>query len=287
MGDFADASVIEGSAGRYRATIAPDWFAWNPMGGYLAAIVYRAMAATTAHPRPATFACQFLRAGRAGGAEVVVESLRGGRRSEALRATIEQDGAPLLTASAWFVADGLEGFVHDATKMPPVPGPGELEPYSKLAPNYDEWWAFWRYLEGRPVQWDWTPGVTHEVWQTWIRLLSGVPADPVLRMARMLLWADMLPWNAAQVRHEWPRKWIAPNLDLTVQFHAAATDDDWILCDGESEIAGNGLVGCKGRLWSAKGRLLASAQAQLFCLANPTYAEELEIRRARETEPAG
>ena len=115
-----------------------------------------------------------------------------------------------------------------------------------------------------------------------MRLVAGTPDDPLLDAARAVLWADLLPWNALPARHDWPRRWIAPNLDLTVQFHACAGGEDWILCDAEAPIAAEGLVGTLGRLWTRDGRLVASASAQLFCVPNPRYDEELEARRRVE-----
>jgi acyl-CoA thioesterase II len=287
MSEFAEATRVEGGAGRYRAALAPEWFAWGPMGGYVAAIALRAIAATATQPRPATFACQFLRAGRAGPAEVEVESLRAGRRSEALRATLAQDGKPLLAATAWFVAEDLDGFAHDEAVMPSLPAPEALRSYAELAPNYAEWFPMWRYLDGRPSDWRWGPGTGPAVWRTWMRLLSGAPGDALVDAARTVLWADMLPWNAAVGPHEWPRRYIAPNLDLTVQFHAAVPHEEWILCDGLAPVAAGGLVGCHGRLWARDGRLVATATAQLLCVPNPTYAEEVEERRKWDAEHNG
>jgi acyl-CoA thioesterase-2 len=213
---------------------------------------------------------------------------RGGRRSEALRATLSQGGAPLLAASAWFVAEAFEGFEHRLGEMPKVPPPEALRPYSELTEDYASWFPIWQHLEGRPVRWEFAPGPP--VWHTWMRLLAGAPTDPVVDTARTLLWADLLPWNAAQAPHDWPRRFIAPNLDLTLQFHAQLPGEDWMLCDAESQIAREGLVGTGGRLWTRDGRLVASATAQLFCVPNPRYAEELETRRqidARQAEGGG
>jgi acyl-CoA thioesterase II len=282
MAGFDDATRIEGADGHYRALLSPEWAVWGPMGGYLAAIALRALADASVHPRPATFACQFVRTGRFDAVEIEVESVRAGRRSEALRATVLQDGAPVLTASSWFVAEGLEGFEHVEAKPPAVPAPCDLRSFAELAENYDDWYPFWRQVEGRPARWELEPGPA--VWHTWMRLLCGAPKDPVLDAARAVLWADLLPWNAAAARHDWPRRWIAPNLDLTVQFHAPAVGEDWILCDGEAPVAARGLVGTAGRLWTPGGRLVASATAQLFCVPNPRYDEELEARRRVEAQ---
>jgi acyl-CoA thioesterase-2 len=284
MPQFALATALAGGAGRYTASLEPDWFVWGPMGGYVAAIAFRAMAAETAHPIPATFACQFLRAGQAGPAEVEVESVRGGKRSEALRATIVQNGKPLLAATAWFVAAGMTGFEHQGGAMPKVPEPEALRPFSELADNYADWYPIWRNIEGRPLRFEFAPGPP--TWQTWMKLVEAAPADPILDAARMLLWADLLPWNAVLGPHDWPRRWIAPNIDLTVTFHAPARGADWILCDAESPMAAEGLAAGVGRLWTREGKLVATSTAQLFCVDNPRYEAELAEKRAFEAKAA-
>lgn len=282
MTDFAEASAVTGG----RATLAPDWFVWGPMGGYVAAIAFRAMAAEAAHPVPATFACQFLRAGQVGPAEVQVETVRGGKRSEALRAVIVQNGKPLLAATAWFTAAGMDGFEHVGATLPKVPEPEALRPYSELADNYADWYPIWRNIEGRPVRWAFEPGPP--TWQTWMKLVAGVPDDPILDAARSLLWADLLPWNACLGPHDWPRRWIAPNLDLTVTFHGdASLGEEWILCDAESPVAAGGLAAGVGRLWTRDGRLVATSTAQLLCVDNPSYAEELAQKNAMLASAGG
>jgi acyl-CoA thioesterase II len=275
MTDFAEATAVSDGA----AVLQPDWFVWGPMGGYVAAIAFRAMAAQTAHPVPATFACQFLRAGQPGPAEVAVESVRGGKRSEALRAVLVQNGKPLLTATAWFTAVGMEGFEHVGAALPKVPDPEALRPYSELADNYADWYPIWRNIEGRPVRWAFEPGPP--IWQTWMKLVAGVPEDPIVDAARSILWADLLPWNAVLGPHEWPRRWIAPNLDLTVTFHGAASrGEEWILCDAESPVASGGLAAGVGRLWTPGGGLVATSTAQLLCVDNPGYEQELAQKEA-------
>jgi acyl-CoA thioesterase II len=284
MPHLSEASAVSGTAGRYTATIFPDWFSWSPMGGYVAAIAFRAMAAETAQPVPATFACQFLRAGRAGPVEVAVESVRGGKRSEAMRAVLVQDGKPLLAATAWFVASGMAGFEHAGVAIPEVPDPDALKSFAEHTDDYASWYPIWQNIEGRPVRWEYAPGPA--IWRTWMKLEEPAPGDPILDAARTLVWADLQPWNAVQAPHDWPRRWIAPNLDLTVTFHAPACGEEWILCDAESPAAAAGLAGAAGRLWTRSGKLIATSTAQLFCVDNPRYADELEQRRRFDAEQA-
>ena len=66
MTDFDEASAVSGGAGHWQAVLAPDWFVWGPMGGYVAATAFHATATEAAPPVPTTFACPFLRAGQAG-----------------------------------------------------------------------------------------------------------------------------------------------------------------------------------------------------------------------------
>ena len=221
------------------------------------------------HPRPATFACQFVRTGRFDAVEIEVESVRAGRRSEALRATVLQDGRTRPRRLELVRGRGARrGSSTPRAKPPAVPAPEALRPFSELAENYDDWYPFWRQVEGRPARWELEAGPA--VWHTWMRLLGGAPDDPLLDAARVVLWADLFPWNAAAARHDWPRRWIAPNLDLTVQFHAPAVGEDWMLCDAAAPIASGGprrhRTAGSGR---CDGRLVASAVGAALLRAEP------------------
>ncbi len=105
--DDATRTVDSGEVGIQRASLSPDWWVWGPVGGVIAAIALRAMAARSPLPRPTSFVCQFLETGQAGEVRVAVRRLRSGRRTEALAAEVRQGERTLLVASAWFVEKGL------------------------------------------------------------------------------------------------------------------------------------------------------------------------------------
>ena len=67
--------------------------------------------------------------------------------------------------------------------------------------------------------------------------------------------------------------YLAPNMDLAVQFHRAASEEEWLLSDATAPLAEGGLVGCHSRIWSESGRLLATGTSQLFCRPNPLYGK--------------
>jgi acyl-CoA thioesterase-2 len=288
MPDFiADTRVELDSEERdlVHAALSPDWAVWGPNGGYLASIALRAAMARSRCDRPASFQCHFLAVGDFAPVEIRVRSLGGSRRAESLRIDVLQGGKTLLTATAWMVDDGLQGYQHDFGQAPDVAPPGDLRPYHELADNYDEWFPIWRSMEGRPLRWQEGPGTP--VSQTWLRFNETPIADREADAVRQLFWLDFPGWNATIAAHQWPFPYIAPNLDLTVQFHRFAPEADWMLAEGTVPLASDGLVGCVSRIWSEDGRLLATGTSKHLCRPNPRYEEELAMAREQGLIPDG
>jgi len=281
MADFVRDTRVEpipGEPGRFRASLSPDWAVWGPNGGYLAAIALRAAMAQSRLPRPASFHCHFLAVGAFAPVALRVESLGGGKRAESLRVEIAQEGRTLLVATVWMVDDGMRGFEHDFGVRPDVPEPGALRGYQDLAEDYPDWYPIWRSIEGRPTRFREPPGEPR--WHTWLRFTDTPIADRAADALRQLLWLDFPGWNATTAAHAWPFRFLAPNLDLNVQFHRFAPDSDWCLADGFVPVATDGLVGCVARLWTEDGRLLATGASKHTCRPNPNYEAELERARA-------
>jgi hypothetical protein len=118
-----DTSVVPLGGGRLRAELSPAWEVWGPVGGYVAAIALRALAAETELPRPASFHCDFLSVAKFGAVDLEVATLRRGKRSHALRVAMTQQQAPILVATAWFVADGMTGLQHESGVAPDLAPP--------------------------------------------------------------------------------------------------------------------------------------------------------------------
>jgi acyl-CoA thioesterase len=282
MPDFlADSSVDRDPTrpGTLRAALSPDWAVWGPNGGYVASIAFRAAMAESRLARPASFQCHFLAVGDFGPVEVRVERLGGGKRAESLRADVVQNGRPLLASTTWMVDDGLSGYEHDFARAPAVAGPDELRGYAELAgEEYAQWYPIWRSMEGRPLRWRQPPGPP--VSQTWMRFTDTPIADRQADAVRQLFWMDFPGWNATIAAHAWPFRYLTPNLDLTIQFHQFAPEEEWALIDGAVPVAADGLVGCNARLWTPNGRLLASGTSKHTCRPNPRYEEE--VAQAKE-----
>lgn len=264
---------------RLHATLSPSWAVWGPSGGYLAAIALRSAMAESRLARPASFHCHFLASGAFEPVEIAVASLGGGKRAESLRVDLTQAGRMLLTASVWMVDDGMRGYEHESAQAPDVPRPEALKSFRELEPDtYDDWYPIWRSMEGRPTRWREGPREPRD--RTWLRFTETPVRDRADDALRQLFWLDYPGWNATTAAHPWPFRYLAPNLDLGVQFHRFAPEEDWMLAEGYVPIAAEGVLGCTSRLWTRDGRLLATGVSKHVCRPNPGY--EAELARARE-----
>lgn len=98
MGDFSAATSVEQiETGRFSADIDGTWSVGEvPNGGYLLALVMRAMLAESSQPHPIATSAFFLAPPKAGAAVVEVETLRVGRTTTTLEARLIQDGQSVM-----------------------------------------------------------------------------------------------------------------------------------------------------------------------------------------------
>lgn len=278
MKDLGDATAVTRTEepGRYSATLFADYEVWGPEGGYVAAVLLRAAAEQSAQPRPASLQVHFLGVARSEVVELTVTVLRRTRRAESLRVSMTQDGRPVAEALTWFTAGG-DGFEHHH-----APLPDGVTAHHDL-PTFDQRMAaagldpppfpFWDNVEYWPLGWhdEWPPdGPEDPLWRIWARFQpTATFTDPVVDACRSVVLAD-LQWPAVGGPHAWrypagQLPWMAPTLDLSVQFHAAEPTADVVLLEARCPVAGDGLVGGSARVWSPGGTLLASAAGQLLC----------------------
>jgi len=132
MGDFVAQTELEPiGERRFRAVLSNEWMLWGPAGGYVSAVALRAAGAASAFRRPVSYACQYLSVARFDAVELEVESLRAGKRSEALRVEMTQGGKLILTAQVWAMNEN-EGMLHDHVPVPELPEPAALKSLEQL-----------------------------------------------------------------------------------------------------------------------------------------------------------
>ncbi|HET7721787.1 MAG TPA: thioesterase family protein [Acidimicrobiales bacterium] len=276
-GDLAADTSVEatGEPGRFTATLSPAWEIWGPMGGYVAAVALRAAGEVSPFARPASFSCHYLGVAAFDTVEIEVVALRNGRAATSHRVSITQGGRSIMEALVWSV-DDVDGLEHDESARPAVPPPSDLRSSQELAgDDAPPPFPFWRNFDTRPLEWHdpWPPQEPlPAVWRNWLRFLAWPPdPDPWLAAARLVLLADLPSWPSGHRPHAWQQPpFIAPTLDLQVTLHRLVPGEEWLLLEGTSPVAADGMIGFTSRLWTVDGRLVASGGGQTLCRPVPT-----------------
>jgi acyl-CoA thioesterase II len=251
---------------RFTARVHDDWEIWGPEGGYVAALALRAAAAVSPFARPASFSCHYLSVAAFAPVDLTVTALRSGRTVLSQRVEVTQEGRPVLSAMVWSVGE-VAGLSHDDVHPPDVPDPEQLRSPAELWPDREQRFSFWDNFDQRPVDFydQWPPtGPERPYLRTWVRATPRATFDdPWTDAARTLVVLDVLSWPAGSRPHAYLEPpFIVPSLDLYVAFQHPAPDEEWLLLEGHSPVAGDGLLSWTGRVWTRDRRLVASGGGQ-------------------------
>lgn len=255
-----DTAVEALGAGRYAARVDPGWWIERgPNGGYIAALVLRAMSTELDDPgRPArSLTLHYLRPPREGDAELVVTIERAGRTLTNLSARFEQDGRLLALALAAF-ADARPGPEFLDSPMPAVPPAEEVVPLPEppvtipMRARYES-----RFAVG-PLPFS---GSADAESGGWIRLAPDeVDQDEVVDQHLLAAFTDA--WIPAVFSKVVGRLGV-PTVDLTIHFRApglVVPADEWVLTRFRTRAAAEGFLEEDGEIWSPDGRLLAQSR---------------------------
>ena len=253
-------AVAAAGEGRWTGSMDEAWFApRGPNGGFVAAVVLRAMQERVADPlrRPRSLTLHYLRPPAAGEVEVAVAVEREGRRLSTVSARLEQGGRLCVVALAAF-SDEFPTVADYADAAPEVAAPETIEPSARhpaLPPIAHR-------FETRPAVGP-APfsGADEALTGGWIAFADG--PQPIDAPALALLADAWLP--APFTRLTEPVG--APTVDLTIHFRAPeVVVEEPVLAVFRSRVAHAGCCEEDGELWSADGRLLAQSR-QLALLA--------------------
>jgi acyl-CoA thioesterase-2 len=274
-GDLAvDTALTPAGDGRFTASLSSAWEIWGPMGGYVAAVALRAAGEVSPFARPASFSCHYLGVAAFDTVDIEVVPLRQGRAATSHRVSIAQGGRPIMEALVWSV-DEVDGLEHDESARPAVPPPSDLRSPQELAgDDAPPPFPFWLNFDTRPLEWHdpWPPQEPlPAVWRNWLRFLAWPPdPDPWLAAARLVLLADLPSWPSGHRPHAWKQPaFIAPTLDLQVTLYRLVPQEEWLLLEGTSPVAADGMIGFTSRVWTADGGLVASGGGQTLCRPVP------------------
>ncbi len=262
----AHTSVQSLGGGRYSADIDDSWWIIaGPNGGYVAAIVLRAIVAEVADPerRPRSISLQYLRPPAAGRAEVDVTVERAGRSVTNVTARLHQEGRTLVVAMASLAVDRDAAVNFDETgglpKMPDgsaVPRVEQIPPADvdrsrdiPMRSHYDLRWV----LGAQPFLGE-LPAEPTAMSGGWIRPAEAEPVDEVVLAAMTDAWVPPIFSRVAQPL-------AVPTIDLTIHFRGLPADPlAHCFAVFDSPLARDGYLVEHGRIFSAEGALLAESR---------------------------
>jgi acyl-CoA thioesterase len=253
---FARATAVEPIGdGAWRADCDPGWSTQlGPNGGYLAAVILRAMAAALddGAREPRSLTCHYLRPPGDGELRLDVTVERSGRSLSTITARVSQEDALCVLAVGAFAVD-FEGAMDYAAAPPNVPDPGDVErlPPVAIVPMTAHFEM--RPTIGAPLY----AGADESASGGWLRFAEPEPLDaPALAMFADAWWPSPLPRLTRPV--------MAPTIDLTVHFRApaaaAAIAEEPVLAVFRSSTAADGFFEEDGEIWSRDGVLLAHSR---------------------------
>ncbi|HEX4465680.1 MAG TPA: thioesterase family protein [Solirubrobacteraceae bacterium] len=265
---------VEDSVATFSAEVSPDWRAGRgPHGGYLAAMLTRALMEHVADPQraPRSLTVHYARAPEPGPAQIVTRIERVGRSLTTLSARMEQDGRPIaLVLSAFSVPWAGPEFseLEMPAVRPPDPErrPGPLE---HGGPPFTEHLVMQHRIGELP-----TKGSVPMLIGAWVGLAEQRPVDPPLLA---FLSDALIPAPFLHTRQFAP----APTVDLTVHFRAATPRgeaqarsedpaEELCLVQMRTKVIQEGFFEEDGTIWASDGTLLAQSRQLAILMPSPS-----------------
>ena len=252
-----DTRLVAAGPGRFTLERPVDsswWVVNGPNGGYIAALLLRAMQETVGDDAriPRSLTVHYTSPPVEGPAEIETEVLRSGRSLSSVTSRLVQEGKLRAFAVA-AISRTRAGADFVDLRMPEAPPAADLEPFEGLLPIHDRYEI--RFLPGAGRD----AGSDHAQTAGWIRLAApGRPLDAQLLAA----YADALPPAVFSLAGGIDRFGPVPTVDLTVHFRnpeawAAIGSDEHCLAVFRTRLKDGAFLEEDGEIWSPDGRLLA------------------------------
>jgi acyl-CoA thioesterase len=258
-----DTALVPLAGGRFAGRMDRGWWIERgPNGGYVAAIVLRALTMAVDDPArsPRSFTIHYLAPPAEGPVEVTTAIERSGRQLTFVGGRMLQGDRMVALAQAVF-SRPVDAPEFAEASPPQVPPPEDLEPLAPTGPaaipmreRYETRWAI------GPLPF--TAGDRAEA-GGWIRLTDPRPADHLLMAALSDAWLPPAFSRAVE-------RYGLPTIDLTVHFRTAALPaDEWFLCRFRTRSSIEGFLEEDGEIWSREGRLLVQSRQLSLVMALP------------------
>ncbi|MEU3351533.1 thioesterase family protein [Streptomyces sp. NPDC037389] len=261
--DRDTAISANGPGGGYDVHLHPGWTVFGPLnGGYLLALLARALRDTLSHPDPFTVTAHYLSASRPGPAVIRAEPLRTGRSLSTGQARLLQraeDGTEterVRVLAAYGDLAALPDDVRTIATPPPLPpyeqcrglldlGPAPAVPIPELVHRLDYRLdpATMGWMTGRPSG-------RGEI-RAWYGLADGRAPDPL----SLLLAVDSLPPTA----FEYGVTGVVPTVELTAHIRTRPAPGPLRIVKTSRNLAG-GYMEEDAEVWDSRDRLVAQSR---------------------------
>lgn len=257
-----DTAVTRRAPGVHEAHLHAGWTVANAVnGGYLLAVVGRALADTLPHPDPFTVSAHYLTASRPGPAVVRTQTVRAGRTLSTGQASLYQtddngdEVERIRVLATYGDLDALPDDVRTAAKPPAFPpveqcfgaedGPSPVETGSALTDRL--------LLKVDPSTLGWalgSPSGKGEM-RAWFGLRDGRDTDPLA----LLLAVDALPPTAFEIGLT---GWV-PTVELTVHVRCRPAPGPVRVSVSSRNLA-HGFIEEDAEVWDSADRLVAQSR---------------------------
>ncbi|MCH9720344.1 MAG: thioesterase family protein [Actinomycetia bacterium] len=262
----AASAVTQQTDGRFEGQLADGWDILGATnGGYILAVMAKAMAESAGREAPATVTGHFLAPARSGPISIATTTAKAGRRLTTVRASASADSQLLTEALGAFgawpdphdlqlqdgepptlpeptdclrIRSGAATWAGPTDETPPLPPPFMDRVELRLHP------ADAGFMMGEPSG--------HARMRAWFRLLDDEPLDPFA----LIVAADCLPpttFNAGL-----PIAWT-PTVELTVHVRARPAPG-YVKLDYRSRFVGADRLEVDGLIWDEDDRLIAQSR---------------------------
>ncbi|MFI8994247.1 thioesterase family protein [Streptomyces sp. NPDC053542] len=260
-----DTAIVRRSPGVYDAELSAGWTIIHAVnGGYLLALMGRALGDALPHPDPMTVTAHYLTASRPGPAVIRTEVVRTGRTMSTGTATLvqfEDDGSEverLRVLAAYGDLDALPDDVRTTAKPPAMPAYEECfgtDAAPEGRPAIPGSSAITARLDVRldPATCGWAIGAPsgNGEMRGWFGLADGRDADPL----SLLLTVDALPPTAFEMGL---KGWV-PTVELTTHIRCRPAPGPLRVSITTRNLAG-GFLEEDAEVWDADDRLVAQSR---------------------------
>jgi acyl-CoA thioesterase len=258
LSEFDADTAVSRAGDRWHAVVSDRWdVGVNPNGGYVLALLLRAMGGDMALPDPLTVTAHYLRPPDHGDASIKVDVVRSGRRFATATAALDQDGRERVRALATFGdLAAAEGPTRIDARPPDLPPPDECHDLlvGRSAEGLSAAPVIMQRFDVRlPEPLGWPLGQRRGVPRLdgWIRFHDQRAPD----LLSLAVFADAFPPPILDVI---PASWV-PTLELTVHLRKRP-EPGWLRAVFETRVLRDGLLEEDGELWDGAGDLVAMSR---------------------------